>query len=50
MVPVTLYEYRAIIVSVYDADTVRADIDLGFANVNALLFSQGLATPYMVEP
>lgn len=28
--PISLYEYRAVIVSVYDADTVRADIDLGF--------------------
>ncbi len=26
----TLWEYRAQVVSVYDGDTVRADIDLGF--------------------
>ena len=25
-----MYEYRAIVVKVYDADTLRADIDLGF--------------------
>ena len=25
-----MYEYRALVVSVYDADTLRADIDLGF--------------------
>lgn len=28
--PVTLYEYAATIDSVYDGDTVRANIDLGF--------------------
>jgi micrococcal nuclease len=27
---ITLYEYRAIIRTCYDGDTVRADIDLGF--------------------
>lgn len=27
-----MYEYRAIIVSNYDADTLRLDIDLGFGN------------------
>ncbi len=27
---VTLWEYRGVIVSVYDGDTLRADIDLGF--------------------
>ncbi|MBA2707481.1 MAG: thermonuclease family protein [Gemmatimonadaceae bacterium] len=30
MLSVTLYEYQAIITSVYDGDTVRADIDCGF--------------------
>ena len=25
-----MYEYKAVIVSVYDGDTVTADIDLGF--------------------
>src|SRR5215207_4296576 len=27
---VTLYEYEAVVISVHDGDTVRADIDLGF--------------------
>lgn len=25
-----MYEYRAIVISVYDADTMRVDVDLGF--------------------
>lgn len=25
-----MYEYKAIVVSIYDADTIRVDIDLGF--------------------
>jgi micrococcal nuclease len=25
-----MYEYKAYVVSIYDADTIRADIDLGF--------------------
>lgn len=28
--PITLYEYEAIVRSVYDGDTVRVDVDLGF--------------------
>lgn len=30
VVEVTLYEYRAIVDSIYDGDTVRCSIDLGF--------------------
>lgn len=30
MTPVTLYEYTGIVTAVYDGDTLRIDIDLGF--------------------
>ncbi|WP_046869288.1 thermonuclease family protein [Microvirga massiliensis] len=43
----TLYEYRAVIVSVYDGDTVRADIDCGFGiwKRNEPLRLYGIDTP-----
>lgn len=46
---VTLYEYKAIIRSVYDGDTCRADIDLGFGTwiMAESLRLWGIDTPEM---
>lgn len=45
-----MYEYKAHIVSVYDGDTIRADIDVGFSiifkNIDLRLF--GINAPEMV--
>lgn len=42
-----MFEYRALIVSVYDGDTVRADIDIGFSiwKRNEPLRLYGINTP-----
>ncbi len=44
---ITLWEYRAIIASIYDGDTLRADIDLGFGTWkhNETLRLFGINTP-----
>lgn len=44
-----MYIYKAIIVAVYDGDTVRADIDLGFGIIikNVALRLYGINAPEM---
>lgn len=45
----SLYHYRALIVSAYDADTVRANIDFGFGQwaMNTPLRLSGINAPEM---
>lgn len=47
-----MYEYRAHVRSVYDADTIRADIDLGFGiwTANQPLRLNGIDAPELGTP
>lgn len=47
-----MFTYKAMVVSVYDGDTFRADVDLGFrATLHAIVFRlAGLNTPEIGQP